>query len=140
MNGSDFPIVKKGDRDQEGTNVRKIQFLLRQRGQTVGVDGIFGDQTDGAVRQFQKSNQLTVDGAVGPNTWSKLIVEVKRGSSGDAVCAVQSQFSFLKVDGEFGDKTDAAVRGFQNHSGLDVDGIVGRQTWLALTNSPIISG
>jgi peptidoglycan hydrolase-like protein with peptidoglycan-binding domain len=140
MTTSQFPNVKKGDRDQEGTNVRKIQLLLRQRGLTLGVDGIFGPETDSRVRQFQRSNQLAVDGIVGPMTWSKLIVQVKRGSTGDAVRAVQSQFTFLAVDGDFGDKTDAAVRGFQNQSGLEVDGIVGPQTWRSLTLSPIISG
>ena len=136
----DFPHVRRGDRDQEGTNVRKIQYLLRQRGLSLTVDGIFGPQTDDRVRKFQGSNQLVVDGIVGPKTWSKLIVQVKRGSNGDAVRAVQSQFTFLVVDGIFGDKTDGAVRGFQNQSGIDVDGIVGPQTWLALTLSPVISG
>lgn len=136
----DFPHVRRGDRDQEGTNVRKIQYLLRQRGFSLTVDGIFGPQTDDRVRKFQGSNQLVVDGIVGPKTWSKLIVQVKRGSNGDAVRAVQSQFTFLVVDGIFGDKTDGAVRGFQNQSGIDVDGIVGPQTWLALTLSPVISG
>ena len=110
MTTSEFPSVKKGDRDQEGTNVRKIQLLLRQRGLTLGVDGIFGPETDDRVRQFQTTSQLAVDGIVGTRTWSKLIVQVQRGSTGDAVRAVQSQFTFLVVDGDFGDRTDAAVR------------------------------
>ena len=112
----------------------------RHRGSSLGVDGIFGPQTDDRVRKFQQSNQLVVDGIVGTKTWSKLIVQVKRGSTGDAVRAVQSQFTFLTVDGDFGNLTDAAVRGFQNMSGIEVDGIVGPQTWLALTLSPIVSG
>ena len=140
MAHNEFPNVKKGDRDKEGTNVRKIQFLLRHRGQKLGVDGIFGPETDDRVRQFQKSSQLSVDGIVGTGTWGKLIVQIKRPSKGDAVRAVQSQFRFLTVDGDFGNKTDAAVRGFQNQSGIDVDGIVGPNTWRALTLSPIIEG
>ena len=140
MATSDFPLVRQGDRDQEGTNVRKIQYLLRHRGHSLGVDGIFGPQTDDRVRRFQRSSRLVVDGIVGPRTWSALIVQVQRPSTGDAVRAVQSQFTFLVVDGVFGDRTDGAVRGFQNRSGIDVDGVVGPQTWLALTLSPIISG
>jgi len=139
MTTSEFPNVKKGDRDQEGTNVRKIQLLLRQRDLTLGVDGIFGPETDDRVRKFQTTSQLAVDGIVGTKTWSKLIVQVQRGSTGDAVRAVQSQFTFLVVDGDFGDRTDAAVRGFQNMNGLEVDGILGPNTWRALTLSPTVS-
>jgi peptidoglycan hydrolase-like protein with peptidoglycan-binding domain len=39
----------------------------------------------------------------------------------------------LLVDGIFGPKTKAAVRGFQHALGITVDGIVGAVTWRALT-------
>jgi hypothetical protein len=38
----------------------------------------------------------------------------------------------LVVDGEFGPKTDKAVRRYQTLAGLGVDGIVGNKTWTAL--------
>ena len=143
---SPFPLVRKGDRDHP---VRTLQDLLRERGQTVAVDGIFGPLTDRAVRAFQQAKSLTVDGIVGPQTWGALIVTVRRGSTGDAVRGVQEEFQFrnlsgdpskgLAVDGIFGPKTEAAVRGFQEALHADipsvvVDGIVGPMTWRGLVS------
>jgi peptidoglycan hydrolase-like protein with peptidoglycan-binding domain len=120
------------------------RYLLGARGYPITVDGIFGPITDAAVRAFQRSKQLTVDGIVGPNTWSALVVQVSQGSTGDAVRGVQEEFQFrnlsgdpskgLQVDGIFGPKTNAAVRGFQQALGITVDGIVGRLTWRALVS------
>jgi peptidoglycan hydrolase-like protein with peptidoglycan-binding domain len=35
-----------------------------------GVDGAFGATTDSATRAFQKAAGITVDGEVGPQTWT----------------------------------------------------------------------
>jgi peptidoglycan hydrolase-like protein with peptidoglycan-binding domain len=143
---SPWPLTRQGDQDHP---VRTLQYLLRARGHSVAVDGIFGPRTDAAVRDFQRQKGLAVDGIVGPNTWSALIVTVRQGSQGDAVRGVQEEFRFrnlsgdpsrgLQVDGIFGPKTDAAVRGFQQALHHDipsvaVDGIVGPVTWQALVS------
>jgi peptidoglycan hydrolase-like protein with peptidoglycan-binding domain len=143
---SPWPLVRRGDQQHP---VQTLQYLLRARGHTVTVDGIFGPNTESAVRAFQQQNNLSVDGVVGPNTWSALIIQVKQGSQGDAVRGVQEEFQFrnlssdpskgLQVDGIFGPKTDAAVRGFQQALHADipsvaVDGIVGPLTWRALVS------
>ena len=39
---------------------------------TGGVDGIFGANTETAVKKFQKDLGLTQDGIVGPETWDKI--------------------------------------------------------------------
>lgn len=56
--------IKKGSR---GENVKTLQRRLN-----LIADGIFGKLTDEAVREFQKSHGLSVDGIVGPKTWAAL--------------------------------------------------------------------
>ena len=141
-----WPLVRQEDQDHP---VRTLQDLLRQSGNTVTVDGVFGPLTDQAVRSFQQAKHLTVDGIVGPQTWGALVVTVRRGSTGDAVKGVQEEFQFrnlsgdpskgLAIDGNFGPKTEAAVRGFQQALHADipsvvVDGVVGPMTWQALVS------
>ncbi|MDQ1539218.1 MAG: hypothetical protein QOE58_3611 [Actinomycetota bacterium] len=136
-----FPLVEEGDKNHP---VQTLQHLLRAHGNTVAVDGIFGPRTDAAVRAFQRSKNLAVDGLVGARTWGALIIQVSRGSIGEAVRGVQEEFQFRnlsgdpsqgpQVDGIFGPKTDAAVRGFQQALGLAVDGIVGPLTWRGLVS------
>ncbi|QNG61502.1 L,D-transpeptidase family protein [Metabacillus idriensis] len=58
--------LKKGSR---GSDVKVLQQLLTSRGySTKGIDGIFGNNTDQAVRKFQRDKKLSVDGIVGPAT------------------------------------------------------------------------
>jgi peptidoglycan hydrolase-like protein with peptidoglycan-binding domain len=54
-------------RGSTGQAVTAIQGKLGQV-----VDGKFGPQTETAVKAFQIAQKLTVDGIVGPNTWSRL--------------------------------------------------------------------
>lgn len=60
--------------DDEGSEVRRLQELLAADGLYTGpADGIFGLQTEQAVRQFQEKMGLFVDGVVGPTTWRSLL-------------------------------------------------------------------
>ena len=146
---SPWPVAQNGS---QGHPIRTLQFLLRARGHNLTVDGMFGPATEAAVKAFQTSKGMAADGIMSAQTWSALIIQVKRGSSGDAVRGVQEEFQFragepgkgLKVDGVFGPQTDSTVRGFQHALSLDVssvvvDGIVGPVTWQALV-SGMLSG
>lgn len=134
-----WPVVRSGSHDHP---VRTLQDLLNAHGAALVIDGAFGPKTEAAVRHFQHGKGLAVDGEVGAQTWAAAIVAVRRGSSGAAVRAVQEEFAFrnlsgipgsgLAIDGVFGPKTDAAVRGFQQALSIAVDGIVGAVTWRAL--------
>ena len=64
--------VKYGD---SGTNAKIVQQMLNRNGYKLDVDGIIGDNTLAAIKDYQKKNGLAVDGIVGENTWSKLAGE-----------------------------------------------------------------
>jgi hypothetical protein len=56
-----------------GSRVTALQFdLSTHAGHPIAVDGIFGPETDGAVRAFQGEEGLVVDGIVGPLTSAAL--------------------------------------------------------------------
>lgn len=129
-----YVVTDKGDKS---ANVLTVQHLLNARGISTGTDGLFGDGTESRVRSFQSRSGLAIDGVVGPNTWSRLVVTVNEGTGGrSAVKAVQTQLNKygyqLAVDGDFGSRTVAAVRSFQRKRGLSIDGSVGPNTWRVL--------
>ncbi|SCD45539.1 Peptidoglycan-binding (PGRP) domain of peptidoglycan hydrolases-containing protein [Streptomyces sp. DvalAA-19] len=130
-----WPVVGSGS---TGANVTTIQHLLTARNHATAADGIFGSGTADKVKGFQRSQSLTADGVVGPDTWSKLIVTVSSGSNGSAVKAAQVQLNRyghgLAVDGAFGSGTASAAKKFQQSKGLSADGIVGPDTWRALVS------
>ena len=60
-------------RGSKGDEVRKIQSRLAVLGLYSGpIDGDFGGGTESAVKSFQKTRNLSVDGKVGSNTWAAL--------------------------------------------------------------------
>lgn len=66
------PTLRKGDK---GVYVVEMQEDLLKAGEKLpryGVDGDFGNETLAAVRSFQKSHGLVVDGICGPKTWAEL--------------------------------------------------------------------
>ncbi len=64
---------------------------------------------------------------------------IQYGSSGSEVKKLQEELNKkgykLDVDGQFGSKTQSAVKDYQKKNGLSVDGIVGKNTWGSLTSS-----
>lgn len=64
------PTLRRG---ATGSSVKALQQLLTDAGAYSGaIDGKFDLQTSIAVRQFQRSSRLMVDGIVGRNTWTAL--------------------------------------------------------------------
>jgi len=135
-----------------GSQGRQVQLLQAALG-SVRVDGVYGPETEAAVRSFQASHGLTVDGIAGPQTNAALgepssstafVADISspalvqeadpsttapaQAGAADAVQRLQAALH-VSVDGDFGPATEAAVRRLQARHGLTVDGIVGPATW-----------
>ncbi|MEH7095623.1 C39 family peptidase [Neobacillus vireti] len=71
-------VLKKGSR---GPSVTELQRKLTSLGySTKGIDGVFGVNTENAVRQFQKARHLQVDGIVGAVTAKALGTSIQSNS------------------------------------------------------------
>ncbi|MFD7447011.1 glycoside hydrolase domain-containing protein [Streptomyces sp. NPDC059909] len=64
------PTVQNGSTGEAVTRLQRA--LTAALGRTVAIDGDFGSGTDQAVRDYQSSRGLGVDGIVGPATWGAL--------------------------------------------------------------------
>jgi peptidoglycan hydrolase-like protein with peptidoglycan-binding domain len=135
-----YPTLRSGS---SGAQVSALQYLLNTNGFAAGtVDGLFGPATESAVRSFQGSRGLGVDGVVGQRTWTALLSAgtrptLSQGSTGAHVSRLQRALTAalgrtVAIDGIFGSGTAQAVRDYQSSRGLGVDGVVGTQTWTAL--------
>lgn len=69
-------VLRRGDRTSAVLYLQKL--LLSYLYPITSLDGIFGAETERAVRAFQTENGLTSDGIVGRNTWNALLSSVGR--------------------------------------------------------------
>ena len=132
------PNLQKGSTDPA---VRDLQEALKSLGHDPGpIDGLFRTTTETAVKAFQRARGITADGIVGKVTWINIDEAdqsepvLKIGSTGLPVRRAQKRMSLVGydvggVDGRYGTLTEAAVKKLQQQRGLEVDGVVGLQTW-----------
>ena len=124
----------------QGDDVKRVQryFIRNKEMDPTHLDGDFGPETDGFVRQFQQDNGLVVDGVVGPQTWGALgpyleaSPTLSEGDLGPDVARLQLALSRTydagdpgPADGWFGPQTPTAVQAFQRGG----SGVVDEQTW-----------
>lgn len=156
-------VLKKG---AKGDNVKILQTELNQvMSCGLAVDGSFGSATESCVVKFQAKYKLDQDGKVGPKTCPKInevyletisnkeeettlklatTTTLKNGSNNSQVKILQQMLNKtthcnLKVDGDFGDKTEWCVKKYQDEHNLGVDGKVGPATRNSLnSNAPIV--
>ncbi|MDR2635160.1 MAG: spore cortex-lytic enzyme [Clostridiales bacterium] len=88
-------VIKKGS---SGNDVKTVQTKLKGWGYYTGVvDGIFGSQTEAAVKYFQRTNKLTADGVVGAKTAAAMGVRLS-GSSPSGGASGQGGYSAADVN------------------------------------------
>lgn len=74
--GGNYPTVRAGSK--ETSFIRILQTKLKEKlylgadNKALAVDGIFGENTTFAAKNFQKDSKIVVDGIVGVMTWGNL--------------------------------------------------------------------
>jgi len=144
-----------------GNDVYALQERLIELRYLSGVaDGVFGVETQNALIEFQKRNNLTADGNAGSTTLRKLSgsckaaggstpppaavgATLREGDQGEAVYILQARLFELgyytgRIDGRFSEETTMAVTQFQMNNGLTADGIAGRGTQSKLESGTAI--
>ena len=135
-----------------GNDVYALQERLIELRYLSGVaDGVFGAETQEALKAFQRNNGLTADGTAGASTFKKMAgscraasnttptpvpsgkVVLREGDEGESVYILQARLFELgyyngRIDGRFSAETTEAVKAFQRANGLGVDGIAGKGT------------
>lgn len=112
-------------------------------------DGVVGKDTWYKIKQIYNGikglSELYSEGITISEAERKYEGVLQKGNSGASVRILQYYLNFLSyfnlklpyvsIDGIFGDETRDAVFAFQSLYGLDVDGIVGRDTWDMIQNA-----
>ena len=93
-------VSKSGSRGEE---VKKIQTKLKNWGYYSGsVDGVFGWQTENAVKSFQRKNGLTADGVAGKQTLNAMGIFSESSGSGQSASPNDASIELLArvINGE----------------------------------------
>jgi peptidoglycan hydrolase-like protein with peptidoglycan-binding domain len=142
---------------RRGSRGERVAELQRALG-NVSVSGYYDPSTERAVRNFQASVGLPVNGVAGAETLSYLglgniggssvdnnrypndrfndgfydRVTLRRGSRSQRVAELQRALGNVSVSGYYDPSTERAVRNFQASIGLRADGVAGAETLSAL--------
>ncbi len=130
-------------RGNSGADVRQVQVALINNGLNPGaIDGVFGNSTESAVIQFQKSKGLYPDGIVGPSTAAALGVGGTStgggGGGGSSYITIATNGSSLNVRSGPGFGYPV-IGSFANGTTVRTSGKVSGG-WVQLANGGWVSG
>ncbi|HEX2044835.1 MAG TPA: peptidoglycan-binding domain-containing protein [Gaiellaceae bacterium] len=74
-----LPVLRRG---AQGEAIDRLQRCLRRHGFDPGAEEAFGEATEQAVREFQRSRKIEPDGVVGIMTWARLLEPAEEAGSG----------------------------------------------------------
>lgn len=126
--------IEYGDR---GNDVKNLQAKLNKVGHNLEVDGICGNATVSAIKDFQEKYNLTVDGQAGKNTITKLdsVIAAKENKNFKAfvgACTTNSTPVYQKATGA----TALATYPMLNRGNLvDVIGVSGSRYKIKIANA-----
>ena len=159
----------------QGVAVRELQYLLsfialfNDKVQSVDIDGVYGPDTQTALNSFQSAYSFDRTDSVTPNVWDEILsvyrgilnvlppgflppevalypgFPLRVGSSGENVRYIQEYLNYisntyseipkLTADGQFGGRTEEAVKAYQRTFGLTSNGVVGSVTWNSIVDT-----
>ncbi len=157
------PLLKQG---AKGNDVLVLQQRLNGHGHTVAEDGDFGPNTASAVKQFQASRNLQVDGIVGFQTWAaleaestpreedigddsavlsekeKLVAKIPDAASAQRRACLEHAISFLGADeipdgSNWGPEIQPVVEGYNEYWSVSTEQY-GHMAWCAMFCSTCI--
>ena len=148
ITASGYPLLEQG---ATGADVALAQKVIG-----VTADGKFGPVTASALGSWQTKHGVTATKKLDNATWSKMValklipsrapahplekyvnVVLKRGSTGEAVKALQKAIGKLTVDGSYGPATESRVKEYQKAKGLTVTGVTDSKVWNALMGKTV---
>jgi peptidoglycan hydrolase-like protein with peptidoglycan-binding domain len=147
------PVLQVG---AQGAEVIELQTLLKSflrpyHAPISAIDGIYGPTTANSVLVFQFIMFIAPDRIVGDRTWRALfqrtpvdMPDLSVGSQSPLVAKVNRRLSLNSFQSApdqttFTSLSKTAVMRFQAAKGLVVDGVVGPQTWHALSKLIMLS-
>ncbi|WP_406372539.1 N-acetylmuramoyl-L-alanine amidase [Streptomyces sp. NBC_01550] len=127
-----------------GPVVKVAQYLLADVGYELAADGVFGQDMNPVVNDFQERNGIPVDPdcTFDRATWEALVPTLGKHATGLPVVALQEVlvrkgYADAAPTGTYDHGTMKAVQDLQRLHGLVPDGKVGKSTWCAVVGGSV---